>query len=106
MMTLELVNHLPALVDAHQAVTAITPMEIIDPGGGEAPPGAEGIRMLVRWVAWIVFALAVIGVLVSAGMMMIANNRGQGAEHGTRLGWVFGGCIIAGSAAGLVGVFA
>ena len=52
------------------------------------------------------FALAVIGVLVSAGMMMIANNRGQGAEHGTRLGWVFGGCIIAGSAAGLVGVFA
>ena len=60
---------------------------------------------IVKWIAWIVFALAVIGVLVTAGAMMINNRRGQGGEHAASLGWVFGGCILASAASGLVGMF-
>lgn len=39
----------------------------IDPGPGEPPPGSDGVVTVVKWIAWIVFALAVIGVLVTAG---------------------------------------
>ena len=77
----------------------------VDPGAGEAPPGSDGVTTIVKWIAWIVFALAVIGVLVTAGAMMINNRRGQGGEHAASLGWVFGGCILASAASGLVGMF-
>lgn len=79
--------------------------EIPDPGQGEAPPGSEGVLTVLRWAAWIVFALAVLGVLITAGAMMINNRRGQGGEHAQALGWVFAGCIIAASASALVGMF-
>ena len=74
-------------------------------GPVEAPPGSDGVTTIVKWIAWIVFALAVIGVLVTAGAMMINNRRGQGGEHAASLGWVFGGCILASAASGLVGMF-
>lgn len=77
----------------------------VNPGAGEAPPGSDGVTTIVKWIAWIVFALAVIGVLVTAGAMMINNRRGQGGEHAASLGWVFGGCILASAASGLVGMF-
>lgn len=77
----------------------------VNPGAGEAPPGSDGVTTIVKWIAWVVFALAVIGVLVTAGAMMINNRRGQGGEHAASLGWVFGGCILASAASGLVGMF-
>jgi hypothetical protein len=54
-------------------------------------------------VAWIVFALAVVGVLIAAGTMMISNRRGEGGEHAGRLAWIMGGCILASAASGVVG---
>lgn len=97
---------LPAVMDGLQVASSMIPAGIIDPGAGEAPPGAEGVTQVVSWVAWVVFALAVIGVLICAGLMMVNNRRGQGGESAASLGWVFAGCIIAGAASGLVGIFA
>lgn len=77
--------------------------EIPDPGTGTAPPGSQGLLTILKWVAWVVFALAVAGVLITAGTMMIQNRRGEGGEHAGRLAWVLGGCILAASAGGLVG---
>ncbi|MEN8582685.1 hypothetical protein ABFP37_08265 [Burkholderia sp. RS01] len=77
--------------------------EIPNPGTGEAPPGSEGLLTILKWVAWIVFGLAVAGILVTAGTMMINNRRGEGGEHAGRLAWVLGGCILAASAGGVVG---
>lgn len=74
-----------------------------DPGTGEAPPGSEGFLIILRWVAWLVFALCVLGVLITAATMALQNRRGEGGEHASRLGWVLGACILAGSASGLVG---
>ena len=70
----------------------------IEPGAGEPPPGSDGVVTVVKWVAWTVFALGVIGVLVTAGAMMFNNRRGQGGEHAAALGWVCAGCILASAA--------
>ena len=77
----------------------------VDPGAGEAPPGSDGVITIVKWIAWIVFALAVIGVLATAGAMVINNRRGQGGEHAATLGWVCAGCVLASAASGIVGMF-
>ena len=79
--------------------------EIPNPGTGEAPPGSAGLLTILKWIAWIVFALAVVGILITAATMMINNRRGEGGEHAGRLAWVLGGCILASAASGIVGTF-
>lgn len=77
---------------------------IIDPGQGIAPPGSDKLTTLVGYVAWAVFALCVVGVLMAAGQMAVAQHRGGGSgEHASRLGWVLAACVVAGSASALVG---
>ena len=78
--------------------------EIPNPGMGEAPPGAEGLLTILKWIAWVVFGLAVAGILITAGAMMINNKRGQGGEHAAALGWVLAGCALASSASAVVGL--
>jgi hypothetical protein len=77
--------------------------EVPNPGTGTAPPGSEGLLTILKWIAWIVFALAVVGILICAGTMMVSNRRGEGGEHAGRLAWVLGGCILASVASGVVG---
>ena len=78
--------------------------EIPNPGLGQAPPGSEGLLTILGWLAWIVCGLAIAGILITAGVMMVQNRRGEGGEHAGRLAWVLGGCILAGSASGVVGI--
>ncbi|MDK7353951.1 hypothetical protein [Rothia aeria] len=85
--------------------TAVVLADVPNPGQGQAPPGSEGVTTVLGWIAWVVFALAVVGVLITAGAMMLNNRRGQGGEHAAALGWVFAGCIIAASASAIVGMF-
>ena len=85
--------------------TAVVMAEVPNPGQGEAPPGADGFLTVLKWAAWFVFVLAVLGILITGGKMMINNHRGQGGEHLAALGWVCGGCAIAAAASGIVGVF-
>jgi hypothetical protein len=75
---------------------------IPDPGAGEAPPGSAGVLTILRWGAWIVFAVCVGGALFAGGTMAISRRRGEGGEHLTNLGWVLAGAIVAGSASGFV----
>jgi len=77
---------------------------IPNPGTGEAPPGAAGLLTILKWIAWVVFGLAVAGILITAGAMMINNKRGQGGEHAAALGWVLVGCALASSASAVVGL--
>lgn len=68
------------------------------------PPGANGLLTILGWVSWIVFALAVAGVLIVAGKMMFDHRQGQGGgQAATGLMWVLAGCIVAAVASGLVG---
>ena len=74
-----------------------------DPGAGVAPPGSEGLLTILQWAAWIGFGVAVLGVILAGIAMVISVRRGDGGENVARLGWVFAGCIVIGSASGLVG---
>ncbi|RJK92539.1 hypothetical protein D5H78_18865 [Vallicoccus soli] len=73
-----------------------------DPGTGVAPPGSEGFLTILQWAANIGLGLGVLGVIVAGAMMAVASRRGEGQEHGSRLMWVLAGCIVIGSASGLV----
>lgn len=77
--------------------------QVPDPGQGQAPPGSENFTEILSWAAWIALAICVLGVLVAGAMMAVGSRRGEGGEHMSRLGWVLGGCIVIGSASGLVG---
>lgn len=79
------------------------PAAVPNPGGGEAPPGSEGLVTILRWAFYIASALCVLGVLIAGGMMAVSVNRGGGGEHVARLGWALGGCIVIGAASALVG---
>ena len=82
------------------AVAAAT--EVLDPGSGVAPPGAEGITTIVEWVAWTVLTLCVVGVLLVGGRMALAHRRGEGGRYAAELGFVLGGAVLVGSASGLI----
>jgi hypothetical protein len=76
----------------------------IDVGQGTAPPGAGQIKTIVSYLAWGVTAACVAGVLIAAGKMAVAHQRGGGgAEHASSLAWVLIAAVIAGSASALVG---
>lgn len=87
------------VADHIHALAAAVP----NPGQGEEPPGAEQLTTILRWVAWTVFGLCVAGVLLVAGKMAVSHHRGQGGEHAQGLAWVFGACVLAGSASAFVG---
>jgi hypothetical protein len=75
----------------------------IDPGTGTAPPGADKLMTILSWVAWVVFALCVAGILLTAGKMAVSHSRGSGGEHAASLAWVLGACILGGAASGIIG---
>ncbi|GAA4788358.1 hypothetical protein [Streptomyces ziwulingensis] len=97
-----------ALMDASphltQAVAAAPrPSGVPDVGGGEAPPGAEDLLKILRWVAWSVTVLCVAGILGVAGRMAVDHSKGGGRDHARGLGFVLGACLLVGSASGIVG---
>lgn len=68
------------------------------------PPGSGGLIKILGWAAWIVFGLAVLGILFVAGKMMIDQKAGHGGgQHAQSLAMVLTGCIIASVASGIVG---
>jgi len=76
-----------------------------NPGQGVAPPGSDKVTTLLSWVAWIVTALCVGGVLFAGGKMAVSHTQGYGGggQHASSLGWVLAGCIVAGSASAIAG---
>ncbi|MGW7514255.1 hypothetical protein ACWGJ2_01510 [Streptomyces sp. NPDC054796] len=88
---------------AHMVVAAPQPSGVPDVGGGEAPPGAEDLLKVLKWVAWTVTALCVAGIFAVAARMAVDHSRGGGREHARGLGFVLGACLLVGSASGIVG---
>ena len=68
------------------------------------PPGTEGLTTLLNWGMWLVTFAGIVGVLISAGSMMLAHRRGEGGEQASKLGWVLGGCCVAAASASMVNV--
>ncbi|MFZ4896411.1 hypothetical protein ACL9RL_18365 [Plantibacter sp. Mn2098] len=68
------------------------------------PPGGGGLMLILGWASWIIFGIAVLAILISAGKMMLDSRAGRGGgEAATGLMWVLIGSIIAAVASGIIG---
>jgi type IV secretory pathway VirB2 component (pilin) len=92
------------LVHLISEAQSLLPFDPVNPGTGEEPPGAGGLKKVINWVTWIAFAICVLGIIIAGAMMAVGQRRGEGGEHAARLGWVLAACIVIGSASGLVGI--
>lgn len=81
---------------------SVRAMPLIDSPAPAAPPGAEKIQTILSWAMWIVVACAVLGLLITAGAMVLSHMQGRSQEHMSRLGYVFAGMVIAAGAATMV----
>lgn len=88
---------------SHVLAAAPQPTGVPDVDGGEAPPGADGLLTVLKWVAWTVTTLCVSGIFGVAARMAVDHSRGGGREHARGLGYVMGACLLVGSASGIVG---
>jgi hypothetical protein len=87
MMLVQLISELPTVL----------PMD-----GGQEPPGADKLNLVLDWVKWIAYTVCILGVLIAGAMMAVGQRRGEGGEHAARLGWVLAACIVIGAATALV----
>lgn len=99
-----MIAELHALTLAAASSTTDLLAAIPDPGQGTEPPGATAILTVLSWIAWIVFAACVAGVLVVAIKLALAFRRGEGGEAVGQLGWVLGAAILGSSAAAIIGL--
>jgi hypothetical protein len=96
---------LHAIAEALLSAVAPTPGAgggVPDPGGGIPPPGSGNFLKILSWGKWIAMGICVAGFMGSGAQMAISSRRGEGGEHASRLGWIFFGSIIVGSAVGFV----
>ena len=73
-----------------------------DPGQGQEPPGAAGIKTAVDWLTWGVMIVAVGSLVFIGGKMMMSRRRGGGGNEAEDLGSWIVGLIIATGAAGII----
>jgi hypothetical protein len=98
---------LAMLLDLLEAVRAI-PMQAPDPAP-QAPPGMQEVAdQFIGWGKWILVVAGVLGMFISAGMMIIGRrNRSATAVDGAAgVPWVLGGLFLAAVAASIVGAVA
>jgi len=93
------------VVIASLQLLASRALGIPDPGRGVAPPGAEGLLIILRWAAWTGLAIGVLGVIFAGITMMLQVRRGEGGDGLARLGWTLIGCVLVVGASGLVTAF-
>jgi hypothetical protein len=74
-----------------------------DPGSGVEPPGFDKFKKIMQWVAFVGYAICVLGVIAAAiGMVSEHRRGGGGGEAMGRLGSVLVASVLIGIAAKLV----
>ena len=77
-----------------------------NPGTGTAPPGMDKLFLILKWLARLVLAACVAGILIVAGQMALRHQRGEGGQHVAGLAYVLAACVLVGAASGIVGFLA
>lgn len=96
MTLVELVGQVPLVIPQ------LFPLEVPNPGDGAAPPGSAGFISIMGWAKWIALGLCVIGLIVAGAIMAVSHRRGEGGEHGARIGYALGGVAVIAGAFSLV----
>lgn len=77
--------------------------QVPDFGGGQAPPGAEKLLQIGRWVLWCASFVAVIGFIYLGAQMFFAHQHGELQQQGKKLGAAMAGCVLISAATGIAG---
>jgi len=83
-------------------VLPLIPLDIPNPGAGTAPPGSAGFISIMGWAKWIALGLCVLGLIVAGAIMAVSHRRGEGGEHGARIGYALAGVAVIAGAFSLV----
>jgi len=103
-LRMQLVEVASLIAQVTPTTTTTTPTSAAVPNPtGAPPPGSEKLLMILNWAAWLAAGAAVAGIFLVAGLMAIQHQHGRGGEHGAKLMWVMGGCVLIGSGSGIVG---
>lgn len=93
-------HHLHTLLDT---VNTFLPLDVPDPGNGQAPPGSEKFIAVMSWVKWLALGVVIIGLMIIGAKLAIESRRGEGGAHLGALGMAMAGVIVIAAAASLVG---
>lgn len=86
-------------LDTAQTILAAAP----DPSkGGGNPPGWDKFLTVLHWVFVVATGICVMGLLLVGASMALSYRRGEGSDAAKGLGPVLVGCVILGSASGIV----
>lgn len=99
MTLMELVGQVPLVIPQ---LAGIIPLEVPNPGAGTAPPGSGGFISIMGWAKWIALGLCVIGLIIAGAIMAVSHRRGEGGEHGARIGYALAGVAVIAGAFSLV----
>ncbi|MGL5829574.1 MAG: hypothetical protein ACRC0L_08410 [Angustibacter sp.] len=72
------------------------------PDDGVTPPGLEKFTLVMGWAKWISLGVLVMALMFAGVKMAIGNQRGDGGEHASSIGWVLGGVIVVSAAVTIV----
>ena len=71
-------------------------------GNGVAPPGSEGLLQILRWMTYIGFGCATLGVVIAGAGMALQHRHGGAGQDPREAGAVLPGALVIGSASALV----
>lgn len=70
------------------------------------PPGTGAVDTLMDWLFWGGLVVCIAGLIIAGAMLAINQQRGEGAQSASRIGFVLGGVIVISAASALVGALA
>lgn len=78
----------------------------LDDVKAEQPPGTDGFMTVLNWITWGVIILGFAGFLVGAGYLAFASYTGREINGFKGIVLAIIVCILAGSAASIIKIFA
>lgn len=101
-----MITTLVATLETATALSGSVVGQVPDPSP-VAPPGSDGILLVLGWAKWIGLIAGVFG-FIAVGIVMTLQIMGRisgGGEYAGKLGWVAFGCIIIGASSALAEQF-
>jgi hypothetical protein len=95
-----------SLVNDLSQVVASLPMDVPNPGKGEAPPGFERFTDILGWAKWLALGVLVVSLIAAGARLGFGGRSGDGEEHAGRIGRVLLGVIIVTASFSLVSFLA
>ena len=72
--------------------------------GNGTPPGGDKLSLVLGWMKYIFYGIAVLGIFVTGADMAISRNRHGASNHAQAFGAIAIACALVGAATQIVGL--